>query len=817
VPFTPTWINWYNDVDGAKVACISGQYKDIPYGTVSDRTFYADGKPPHPEHGQFQRGLACSPTSRTIVIDVDKPEAWIEGNTYVELGDWDMIATSYREDGARAHIVVIVPEELLPLWPKQGPTVWGDVKSNGFSYHEGVHYSGMSYVATQNPWIVADAELLRALTSDRIFPQGKGSTGVMAGPWMKDDYRIGAHDECVATVMVMVQAGLTDQEVYERLELIMPNREGDWPERDAYIHEKISSARRKDEQWEKQEQDFWGSYHPAGYHGLVAELNRRILDRAVAAQPQNTAADAVEWIEHQIAEGLNLKRTPLELRLNPQMRPVEPRQNNDKSNAGEILEAAGPVIRFAADEGCWIQNTGTHWETWGTKSEKQEIGRTLVSAYGTFLKSEDDLAAELAAKGAAETEAEIEFDKARGERLGKIRTRFNGSGGQSQIATALITEARRSDRYSVNIAELDTEADVLWAGGYPWSLRHEALTLATEFRGVNPVHMKTAACAPYPGPTPAFDQLLAAVWPDPELRAWALREIAGVALWGATSKMHPVLDGAPHSGKSTLAEIIVNVLGTYAVQVSPDKILGGDVSSAHEEEVASMIGARLVWMDEPPPGGKQSISRFNDLASGTGKISAAKKFANKVSAPKLFNFIICQNSRNALRMDVQGVGERMTFIPCPGNPETTGEAWRRWKIEGQAEYAAVLALLIRECALFHQGQRLESPLGAQLGRAEAQERADEFGSWLIDTYKVLPFDTLTTDQRLTNSPTLGLLRTQYNDGHARANALPRIGAAEVLDQLNRLGIKVATAGQGNERKKNVVFVMPKAVSFSSGY
>lgn len=824
----PTWIRWYNDVDGAKVACISGQYENIPYGSTSNREFVADGKPPHPEHGQFQWGIACSKVSRTIVVDIDKPEAWVEGNTYVTAGDWPDIATSYREDGQRAHIVVEVPENLLELWPKQGPTVWGDVKSNGFSYEEGVHYSGMRYVSSQRPWLVADAELLRSLTADRIFPQGKGSTGVASGPWMDDAYRIGSHDECVATVMVMVQAGLTDEQVFERLELIMPNREGDWPERTAYIQEKISSAQRKDEQWQRAEQEFWGGFSKDGtYQGLVAELNRRILERSVAATPTNTAADAVEWIEHRIAEGLDLRHVHLSQRLNPNGRPIEPRSPSDRHNAIDILEAGAPIFKFASDEGCWLVNTGTHWATWGNKSEKVEIGRTIVSAYGAYLKSDDDLAAELAAKGAADSEAEIEYDKARGERLLKAKTKYQNSGGQSQISTALITEARMSELHSVRLGDLDTEPDVLWAGGYPWSLRHAELTQATTFRGVNPVHMKTAATGPVPwveqhrqrgdgsweSNTPAFDAVLAAIWPDPAVKAWALREIAGVALWGATSKMHPVLDGPPQGGKSTFALILKTVLGSYAVQVSPDKILGGEQNSGHDEEVAAMIGARLVWMDEPPPGGKQSVSRFNDLASGTGEISAAKKFANRVTAPKLFNFLICQNPRNGLRMDAQGVGERMTLIPCHGIPEVTKEAWAGWKVHGQAEYGAVLARLIRECALFHSGDRLEIPMGALMARGEAQERADEFGTWVLENYNVLPETTKTVDTMLDEAPTIGTLRTLYNGNYARDNRLSVVGAAEAKDQLQRIGIRVATGG--SKRRKDVAFIRAKVMSFGN--
>lgn len=814
MPVQPTWIRWYNDADGAKIACVAGSYEDLEYGSVSDREFHAAGKPPHPENGQFQWGIACSRTSRTIVADIDKPEEWVQGNVFVELGDWPDICTSYRDDMERAHVVIEVPEELLHLWPRQGPTLWGDVKSNGFSYIEGTHYSGKQYVGTGRPWIVANPDLMNALTADRIFPQGHGSTGTPAGPWEDDEYRITSHDECVNTVYAMVEDGLSHEEIVARLEVIMPNREDAWPVRTAYIDEKIRSAERKVAAREQAQKEFWGLFHPGGYDGLAAAVRQRQIENIARANPAGIQQDTTEWIEHQIARGADLRRYPLADRLNPMRRPIEPGGTYDKSNALDILEAAMPHIRFASDEGCWLVNTGINWETWATKSDKHEVARSVVSAYGTYLKTESQLAEELNAQGTAQSEEQIAEDDARRERLVKSRMKFMNSQGQGSIATSLITEARTTDRYSVLIGELDSEPDVLWAGGYPWSLRHPELTLASDVKFVNPVHLKTAACAPAPGDTPAFDQVLEAVWPDPEVRAWALREIAGVTLWGATSKRHPVLDGPPQGGKSTFALILVTILGSYAVQVSPDKILGNDTSSAHEEEVAAMIGARCVWMDEPPPGGKQSISRFNDLASGTGKLSAARKYQNRITAPKLFNFLICQNPRNGLRMDAQGVGERMTFIPCTGQPEVTKAAWERWKLEGEKEYAAVLAKLIRECALFHTGARLPEPLGAQFGRAEAQERADEFGTWLLENYDILPDTTPTVDKSLDNSPTIGSLRTLYNDVYARPNKTPVVSAPEARDQLERLGVKVGTGG--TRRRKHVTWLEAKPLAMGIG-
>ena len=59
--------------------------------------------------------------------------------------------------------------------------------------------------------------------------------------------------------------------------------------------------------------------------------------------------------------------------------------------------------------------------------------------------------------------------------------------------------------------------------------------------------------------------------------------------------------------------------------------------------------------------------------------------------------------------------------------------------------SAVLATLIRECALHRTGQRFQMPVAAQLGRVQAQERSDEFGGWLGDTFTLLDASVVTTD------------------------------------------------------------------------
>jgi hypothetical protein len=103
-----------------------------------------------------------------------------------------------------------------------------------------------------------------------------------------------------------------------------------------------------------------------------------------------------------------------------------------------------------------------------------------------------------------------------------------------------------------------------------------------------------------------------------------------------------------------------------------------------------------------------------------------------------------------------------------------------------------------------------------MSRDSAQVRSDEFGGWLLENFDLFPADIKTTDNRLTNSPTIRTLQTQYNTQHAVPNRLPAIGSSEVRDQLKRLEIRCTTAGgEGNSRRMNVVFVQPKPVGMFS--
>jgi hypothetical protein len=840
--FLPTLIRWYNSAPDdygrcKKIASADiGTYEALPFASQHTGEVHANGKPPHPLYGQWQWGIACSRTSRAIVIDVDDADEYKISNLEVDL-PFDR-AISFRvtaDNKVKFHFVVVVPEHLVHLWPKQGATLWGDIKSNGFSYITGIHYTGSEYMASGAGFVYADENLMNAILAEpRAEAQGvTGTAGT--GAWSDPDYyyrdgtkwNLGRND-----VASMVNAGMTDAQILDQMSIILQRSENYYGHGEE-INGWIQSARTKyniAEGETRQDAELRHVFGDEGFARIMARAEQQQAEYAASQAPLMYLQDRQAFIAAQVSEDEfvpphvpDLTHVPIQYQLNPSGQPIEPGSSNDSDLADLFLASAfgnqeqPGILALASDSGCWVRDYGHVWREWGTKGEARDYIKSAVSAWGDNLKTEYQLEdEERAATGDEGILAEIALNQggkeddteygARKKRLIKIRARLRSDAGQSAVASQALTRGRNLS--SVRIADMDNEAHVIWAGGTPWSLIHPGLTVATDSIGHK--HLKTCATVPVPGPHPLWDEALEALFPDQDVRTWAVRELAGACLWGDTSKEHPVLDGKPNAGKSTVTDTIRKILGNYAVDVDPNKLIGGNEGSASEEERAAMIGARMVLLDEPPKRDRQSISQFNRIASGTGEIAASAKFKNRVSGEKRFNMVINQNQRNRMKLDAEGVRQRLVFIPAEGHIPV--ELYKRFTRGIKAEYPAILATLIRECALFHTGHRLEVPLTAQMALDRAYADGDEFPQWLWDNYELPQGEVTKYDED--QMPGFDPLRKAYAD-HCRT--LPGVSALtrqQLRERLDELGIKVRDFAGSNSKRRNVVLI--KALPSAQG-
>jgi hypothetical protein len=837
--FVPTLLRWYNSAPDERGRCSKiptadiGSYEAIPYGTQRTSEVHAKDRPPHPVYGAWQWGISCSKTSRTIVIDVDHADEYKLSDLAIEL-PFDL-ATSVRvtEDSkAKFHFVVVVPENLVHLYPKQGSATWGDIKANGWSYITGTHYTGSLYVATGQPWVIADEELLAAINAEpRSQAQGSSSGGA-AGEWTSQDYAYADGSKWVrgvADVASMVNQGMLDEDIHSLMTAIL-QRSGGYYGQGEEVSGWIQSARTKYNILEgetRQESELRFIFGDQGYERIRARTEQQQAAWDDSQAPLAYLQDRQGYIAAQIHEDSfvppqvpDLSSVPLAALLNPSGAAVEPYSTTDSALADMFLEASQDVLSLAGDSGCWVRDYGHVWREWGTSTQAGAIVKTAVVAWADNLKTEAQLEYEerqLTGEngplgeielGVGGKEEDTEYG-ARKKRLIAVRAKMHKDSGSSSVASLALAKARGQS--SINTSDMDNEPAVIWAGGTPWSLLSPELTIAPESIGQK--HLKTCAVAPAPGPHPLWDEALAALFPDQGVREWAVRELAGACLWGDTSKEHPVLDGKPNAGKSTVTDTIRKILGNYAVDVDPNKLIGGSEGSASEEEKAAMIGARMVLLDEPPKRDRQSISQFNRIASGTGEISASAKYKNRVSGEKRFNMVINQNQRNRMKLDAEGVRQRLVFIPCgDGMPL---ELYKRFHAGIKAEYQAILATLIRECALFHTGHRLPVPHVAQMALDVAYADGDEFPQWLWDNFELPKSKPTGHDEN--EMPGFDSLRKAYAEHCRSVPGVAPLTRQQLRERLGEMGIHIKDWAGSTGKRRNVVLIKALPSSQASGW
>lgn len=347
----------------------------------------------------------------------------------------------------------------------------------------------------------------------------------------------------------------------------------------------------------------------------------------------------------------------------------------DQPLADAVLERVQPVTRYALDTGDWLQRGADRWEA------RRDLAGWAAGFMARLLPKGDPSAD----KGSME------------QRRAARRTRLLNTPGRNAVAAAMRDAVRGGYHPAVvKVGELDRDPELLWAGGLPWDLRASGeLPVAAELDPATP-HLHSAATLPKPGPTPLWDRFLASIWPDPEIRAWALR-VLSVSLTGYSTEVMPVLWGQRDRGKTAVVVLLMDMLGTYAISASPKLLNHGDTS--HETIVYDLKGSRLAFIDEGPRSGHLAQERLKQLTGGA-RLKGRQVNRDGIEFEPTHTLVLTSNDEPTLTDPA--LRKRVRLIPCEGDIEAVREARKAlgalhngpWR----AERPAVLAQLMREAA-----------------------------------------------------------------------------------------------------------------------
>lgn len=311
----------------------------------------------------------------------------------------------------------------------------------------------------------------------------------------------------------------------------------------------------------------------------------------------------------------------------------------DHTLADSVLERTWPALRYAVDAGTWLLRGPELWEPRG------DLTRWAVHELASMMPHGDPDAE----KGSPE-----QLQAARRKML------MSTSGRNSIGATMTAAVAAGTHPCSVTLADLDTQAYILWAGGTAWDLRRSIDGPVPGDVEPGVPHLHSAATAPELRDTPLWDRFLAAVWPDEDERRWVLR-VLSVPFTGYPRKFLPILWGEQDTGKTAVVMILMSVLGTYAHAADVRLLSAGE---SHASIVYALKGRRLSFIDEGPRTGQWAAERLKAL-SGGGELTGNRMRENPVTFRATHKLVLTAN--NAPPLSDEAVRSRVRLIPCRGN------------------------------------------------------------------------------------------------------------------------------------------------------
>jgi len=410
----------------------------------------------------------------------------------------------------------------------------------------------------------------------------------------------------------------------------------------------------------------------------------------------------------------------------------------DQPLAEKVLERTYPALRYAYDSGGWLLRCPQRWEL------HKRLSPWAVAQVAGLMPLGDPTA----------DKASEAF--ARSQRRGRL---MSTAGARAIAGKMDDLVAGGMHPAAIALADLDADPELLWAGGMPYSLRASAdrPAFAADLDPATP-HLHSAGVVPEDRPTPLWDAFTAAVWPDPGLRAWALR-VLSIAVTGYADRALPILLGETGRGKTQLVHLLMSVLGSYAHAANP-KLLGSG-SREHDTIVFALKGRRLSFIDEAPSEARAGQERLKQLTGG-GELEARQMNQDPITFRPTHTLVLTANDEPLLTDPA--VRSRVRLIPCEGDPEevrraraaighVSAAAWR-------AEAPGVLARLMAEAAGW-----LADPATAHVIAAPEQVRylAENLGAeqdpiqvWVAEETE--PYDPGTASRELYQAFTASCLR-----------------------------------------------------------
>ena len=218
------------------------------------------------------------------------------------------------------------------------------------------------------------------------------------------------------------------------------------------------------------------------------------------------------------------------------------------------------------------------------------------------------------------------------------------------------------------------------------------------------------------------------------IRFW--QQLCGISLTGTViEQILPILYGAGANGKSTILNVLLEILGPGYALMAPPGLLVIKRGEAHPTERAVLYGKRLVIDVESAEGARLNENLVKQL-TGSDRITARRMREDFWEFAPTHTLLLCTNHRPEIRETKNAIWRRIRLVPFTVViPES--EQIKDLPARLRAEYQGILAWCVRGC-LDWQTHGLAVPDEVTTATAEYRHDQDLIGSFISEECTVLP-------------------------------------------------------------------------------
>ncbi len=375
-------------------------------------------------------------------------------------------------------------------------------------------------------------------------------------------------------------------------------------------------------------------------------------------------------------------------------------RSTDLGTSELLVRWYGDKLRYCHPWKRWLVWDGRRWE----RDEHGEAHRLAVATVKRLY-------------GEAETEADVRERK----RLGKWALTYE----KRERIDAVLALAKNHESVVVRPEELDTDI-------YAFTCLNGTLDLRTgRLRSHDPQDLITRLAPIEFDPeakAPRFGEFLKQIFAADQDLMRFVRRAAGYSLTGDTTEQCLfVCHGSGANGKSTLLSILQEVLGDYALTTPAETLLAKRDGGGIPNDLARLVGVRLVAASETEEGRRLAESRVKAL-SGGDKIAARFMRSEWFEFEPKFKMWLATNHKPEIRGAELAIWRRIRLVPF--NVTIPPEEQDPHLVDAlRDELPGIIAWAVRGC-LEWQHKRLDPPEAVTSATTEYRAESDQLGRWI---------------------------------------------------------------------------------------